>query len=82
MWYPIALTPNQRRIMWISSSLGLLLVLVVVVVAVVLQARMVPPKPNGPDGVGDKLDTNTKKKPSLFGNDFFNGLGSRDFGAL
>ena len=76
MWYPIALTPSQRRIMWISSSIGFLLVLIVIIVAVVLQARMVPPSPNGPNGVDDKLDTNTKKKPSLFGDDFFNDLGS------
>jgi hypothetical protein len=61
--------------MWISSSIGFLLVLIVIIVAVVLQARMVPPSPNGIDS---KLDTNSKKKPSLFGDDFFNDLGSHD----
>ena len=62
--------------MWISSSIGFLLVLIVIIVAVVLQARMVPPSPNGPNGVDDKLDTNSKKRQSLFGDDFLNDLGS------
>lgn len=62
--------------MWISSSIGFLLVLIVVIVAVVLQARMVPPSPNGSNGINGKLDTKRKQKSSLFGDDFFNDLGS------
>ena len=64
--------------MWISSSIGFLLVLIVIIVAVVLQARMVPPSPNGIDSKLDK----SSKKPSLFGDDFFNDLGSRDLGSF
>jgi|688.fasta_scaffold21177_3 hypothetical protein len=80
MW--VALTPKQRQIMWISSSVGFLLVLIVIIVAVVLQSRMVPtPGPTGPNGLDDKPHQHKPSaQPSLFGNNVFHDLGTNNFG--